>query len=133
MPSPEWVSDRRPTHRECSAAHTVMRVHLDGLRVTPYAASVAMRIVEPDDPAYDSDRRIANARFDYRPRYICYCEGADDIRTALTMARKEGLPVRIRSGGHQHEGMCSGNGVLLVDLSQIKTISVAEDQAVALI
>src|SRR5215471_4139262 len=138
MPSPEWMSDRR-----AHAAHLCgllgrwrsgalsLSARLDGLRVTPYAASVAMRIVEPGDPAYDASRRISNARFDYRPRYICYCERADDVPAALSMARKESLPVRIRSGGHQHEGMCSANGVLLIDLSEINTISVAEDQAVA--
>jgi hypothetical protein len=92
-----------------------------------------MRIVEPDDPAYDSSRRISNARFDYRPRYICYCEGEDDVRAALTMAGNARLPVRIRSGGHQHEGMCSGDGVLLIDLSAVQNISIAEGQYTATI
>jgi FAD/FMN-containing dehydrogenase len=69
-----------------------------------------MTIVQPGDPTYDSSRRISNARFDYRPRYICYCENADDVQIAISKARKEKLGVRIRSGGHQHEGMCSGDG-----------------------
>ena len=86
-----------------------------------------MRIVKPGDPTYDASRRISNARFNYSPRYIYYCEGADDVRIALTRAKDEKLGVRIRSGGHQHEGMCSANNVLMVDLSLINQISFSSD------
>jgi hypothetical protein len=92
-----------------------------------------MRIVQPDDPTYDSSRRISNARFNYRPSYICYCANADDVQSALIKARNERLPVRIRSGGHQHEGMCSGDGVLIIDLSEIDNITFAGGLESALI
>jgi hypothetical protein len=90
-----------------------------------------MRIVQPGDPTYDASRRIANARFDYRPRYICYCESTDDVQFALNKAKREGIPVRIRSGGHQHEGMCSANGALIIDLSEINRVSIIGGAAAA--
>jgi hypothetical protein len=83
-----------------------------------------MRCVWPGNPGYDQDRRIANARFDYRPRYICYCANAGDVTEALQLAWEKNLRVRIRSGGHQHEGMCSGDDVLMVDLSEIDNVDV---------
>src|SRR5712692_17042 len=78
-----------------------------------------MRIVRPGDPGYDKDRVICNARFDYRPSAIYYCANAGDVKKAIAAAGTNG--VRIRSGGHQHEGMCSANGVLLIDVSSINS------------
>lgn len=81
-----------------------------------------MEIVEPGNPAYDHDRVISNARFDYRPSFIFYCENEGDVANALSFSRNSKIPFRVRSGGHQHEGMCSGNGVAIVDLSRINHI-----------
>lgn len=86
-------------------------------------------VTEADRSLYDDSRQIANARFDYRPTYICYCENDDDVAEALEMAAFQKLKVRVRSGGHQHEGMCSGNGVLIVDLSRINHIEISREWA----
>ena len=81
-----------------------------------------MRIVRPGDPGYNKDRVICNARFDYRPWAIYYCLNADDVKQAISDARKHRKGVRIRPGGHQHEGMCSANDVLLIDVSGINKV-----------
>jgi len=87
-----------------------------------------MRKVGPGDPDYDKDRAISNARFDYRPWAIYYCDNAQDVARAIADARAHGGGVRIRSGGHQHEGMCSADGVLLIDLSSIDTFGWLEEK-----
>ena len=81
-----------------------------------------MKVVGPGDPGYDKDRQISNARFDYRPLAIYYCENAEDVATVIRKAHESKKTVRIRSGGHQHEGMCTADGVLLIDLSSINSI-----------
>jgi hypothetical protein len=81
-----------------------------------------MRVVGPGDPGYDDARKISNARFDYRPLEIYYCENAEDVGTVIRKAHDGKKAVRIRSGGHQHEGMCTADGVLLIDLSSINAI-----------
>lgn len=81
--------------------------------------------VLPGSPAYDESRVISNARFDYRPASICYCQSEQDVRQLLSGARAG--QVRIRSGGHQHEGMCSGNGVMMIDVSRMDAISIDGD------
>ncbi len=67
-----------------------------------------MEIVRKSEHGYEGARQIANARFNYMPSVICYCENPGDVQEALRMAKHEKLRVRVRSGGHQHEGMCSG-------------------------
>ena len=69
------------------------------------------------DDTYEQWRRIGNARFDLFPAQICRCSSIQDVKDALTMAKERKLPVRVRAGGHHHEGMCSGNGVLMIDLT----------------
>ena len=81
-----------------------------------------MRIVYPNDSGYDKDRQIANARFNLKPFAIYYCTSQGDVIQAIGDAQAKNLPVRIRSGGHQHEGMCSGDGVLMIDISEIHGI-----------
>ena len=90
-----------------------------------------MDIVQPGDPDYDDDREIANARFDLKPAYIYYCEDWIGVAQALADARNADLHFRIRSGGHQHEGMCSGTGVLMIDVSRIDHINVSPDAETA--
>jgi hypothetical protein len=85
-----------------------------------------MKIVRPGDPDYNKDRVISNARFDYRPWAIYYCANAGDVKKAIADARAAGVGVRIRSGGHQHEGMCSANGVLLIDVTSINSFQFEE-------
>lgn len=79
--------------------------------------------VKPGDADYDKDRVISNARFDLKPSSICYCENEDDVREALGRATPG--KARVRSGGHQHEGMCSGDDVTMIDVSKINSIEIA--------
>ena len=65
--------------------------------------------IGPKNDDYDKDRIISNARFDYKPELICYCKTEDDVKVAIARATLQTpFPgIRIRAGGHHHEGMCS--------------------------
>jgi hypothetical protein len=82
-----------------------------------------MKIVRRGDPGYDEDRQIQNARFNYYPLAIYYCCNIDDVKRAIVDANNDGVQVRVRAGGHQHEGMCSGDGVYLIDVTGIHDYS----------
>lgn len=90
---------------------------------------MALHCVPKGAPSYDEDRTISNARFNLFPKQICYCEDENDVKLALLQAR--GGPIRIRSGGHHHEGMCSGNDVTIIDVSKINTFEVATDKGLS--
>ena len=81
-----------------------------------------IRWVVPDDCVYDQSRKIANARFSYRPAALAYCETAESVASLFQIFKNDPPKLRIRSGGHQHEGMCSADKVLLVDLSKLARI-----------
>ena len=89
-----------------------------------------MKIVRPGDPDYDKDREISNARFNYKPWAIYYCEDANEVANAMADAFRAYKPIRIRSGGHQHEGMCTGDDVTLIDLSCINSIDFPDSNSV---
>jgi FAD/FMN-containing dehydrogenase len=52
----------------------------------------------PGDGGYDDARTIFNTMVDRRPAYIAQCTDAEDVVSALALARREGLPVSVRSG-----------------------------------
>ncbi len=81
--------------------------------------------IGPGDRGYDEGRIISNARFDYHPASICYCSSEIEVLRVLDTAAPGRL--RIRSGGHQHEGMCSGNGVTILDVSRFDEIRIDGD------
>lgn len=45
---------------------------------------------------------------------------------AICFARKHDLTVRVRSGGHNYEGFCIGNNVLVIDTSLLKNKNICE-------
>jgi len=74
---------------------------------------------------YDDARSLQNARFDLYPAEICFCDSEPDVQKHLEGARP-GF-VRIRSGRHHHEGMCSGTDVRIIDVSKINHLSIQDD------
>src|SRR5215471_13261369 len=62
---------------------------------------VAGEVVVPGSPGYDAVRKPAQARFhDVRPAAIVRCQTPTDASAAIGFARRAGLAVSIRSGGH---------------------------------
>lgn len=76
---------------------------------------------------YQAQTLIFNTRFIAYPSVIVMCRSETDVVTAYKLAVKFNLPVKVRSGGHDHEGECTGNDVVLLDLSGLKTLSVKQD------
>ena len=96
-----------------------MAVSVGGL-----AATLKGRVVEQGDPAYDEARALYNAMIDKRPAAIAYCADEGDVREAVGFARKEGLLLAIRCGGHNGGGLGSVDGGLVIDLSPMQRIDV---------
>lgn len=84
----------------------------------------SLKIVTRFDTAtdYDKARTIANSRLDLYPCVIAYCSTAKQVAFCIEYCSKRKWALRVRSGGHQHEGMSSGNDVFIIDLSEMNTI-----------
>jgi FAD/FMN-containing dehydrogenase len=92
--------------------------------VTELIPSFSGKLLQPDDVLFDEARRVHNGLVDKRPGVIARCLGAADVSDALGLAKKLGLEVAVRGGGHNVGGRGTIDGGLLVDLSLMKGLHV---------
>ncbi|MFJ7205077.1 FAD-binding protein [Streptomyces sp. NPDC098789] len=88
------------------------------------ASSFAGELIGPDDPRYDTARRLFSGDVDKRPSLIARCTGARDVAAALHHARENGLEVAVRGGGHSSAGYSSSEGGVMVDVSPMKSVEI---------
>jgi FAD/FMN-containing dehydrogenase len=99
------------------------------MRVRSLEQTIEGRVLLPSSPDYDAARRSFVARFDWvAPQAIVQCARPEDVAAAIAVARADGLPVAIRSGGHCYAGRSSTTG-LLVDVSPMRSVSVTGQRA----
>jgi FAD/FMN-containing dehydrogenase len=78
----------------------------------------------PGDSGYTSARLLFDRRFDgLKPTAVVRVAGAEDVATCISFARRVGLRVHIRSGGHSYLGASAGPGLVL-DLRDLDGVSV---------
>lgn len=90
------------------------------------------RAILPGQKEYDKARLVSNyySSKNSHPDVIVYCKNSADVQNAIKWAICNKLAVRIRSGGHNHEGFSTGNG-LVIDVSEMKDITVDEKTNIA--
>jgi hypothetical protein len=81
-------------------------------------------VVRPGDADYDAARRLWNGSIDRFPALIVRCAGVADVMDAVKLARRTGMTVAVRGGGHSFPGLSSCDGGLVIDLSQMRGIRV---------
>jgi hypothetical protein len=86
------------------------------------AAKYHFELVWPNNPNFEKDKEIWNVRLQTTPSVIAYCNETIDVQICVQWSRNNNYPLRIRSGGHHHEGMSCADGVLMIDLSQLNKI-----------
>lgn len=93
------------------------------------------RVVSKQDPDYANDRLVSNYYTSKNkfPEVIVYCQNTQDVQNAVLWARCHKVPIRVRSGGHNHEGFSTGNDVILIDVSEMKGMKVDTTSHIAAI
>jgi FAD/FMN-containing dehydrogenase len=82
-------------------------------------------VAVPGSPAYEASWQSFNARFqDVRPAAIVSCASPQDVGEAIALARRHGLELVPRAGGHSFAGHSSTRGVL-VDVTPMRSVTVA--------
>jgi FAD/FMN-containing dehydrogenase len=70
-----------------------------------------------------------NARYHgVRPRAVVSCATPEDVAATIAFARRHGIAVAVRSGGHSFAGHSSTRG-LLIDVSPMRSITVSDGVA----
>ncbi len=81
-------------------------------------------VVAPDDTTYDEARRLWNAIHDRRPAVIVYPTTAQNVAAAVQFARDHDLEIVVKSGGHSAAGFKGADGSFVIDLSQMRGVTV---------
>ena len=106
------------------------------LIITPEATSLARElpglVSMPGDSRYAAATATWAKQNGVRPAAIVHCQAADDVQAAIRVARRRGLPLSVRGGGHDWAGraLCDG---LVIDLSPMRGVTIAADRRSALI
>jgi FAD/FMN-containing dehydrogenase len=92
--------------------------------VETFRARFGGEVVVPGDPSYDEVRSVWNGDIDRYPAVIARCSTADQVAAALKFGRREGLEISVRGGGHSFAGFSVCNGGLMINLSEMRQVSV---------
>ncbi|AJR05544.1 FAD-binding oxidoreductase [Photobacterium gaetbulicola] len=82
------------------------------------------RVIVPGDAEYDEARQIWNAMIDKRPAVIVKCTNTSDVLAALNYAKAQKLEITIRGAGHNIAGNAICDDGLMIDLSDMKKVTV---------
>jgi FAD/FMN-containing dehydrogenase len=99
---------------------------LDGLR-----AGLRGPLWQPGDPEYDDARRVWNAMIDRHPAVIARCAGTADVLACVQFARRHGLPLAVRGGGHNIAGSALCDDGMVLDLSGMRGVQVDPEACLA--
>lgn len=80
---------------------------------------ISGRVLTADDADYDAIREVKLGGTDPRPAVVVRPRTDVDIAAALAAARRHGLPVAVRSGGHSGAGHGSVDGGLVIDVRDL--------------
>src|SRR6266540_2442411 len=123
--SNESSTDRAPSFER----NHPMSTTLDAALVTDLAGRCS--VFHPEDEGYNATRAVHNGLIDRKPALIVRCKTTDDVVATLALARGAGLEVSIRGGGHNVAGRAVTDGGVMIDLAEMKGITVDPDQATA--
>jgi FAD/FMN-containing dehydrogenase len=81
-------------------------------------------LIAPGDPGYDEARAVYNGMIDRRPRLIARVADERDVVTAVNVAREQDIPLAIRGGGHNANGLGVWDDALVIDFSDMREVEV---------
>lgn len=84
-------------------------------------------VAEPGEAGYEVAVNIWNGAIVRRPALVASCTSSSDIAAALAFARREGLDVSVRGGGHNYAGFALCDDGLMIDLTPMKYVNVDAD------
>jgi FAD/FMN-containing dehydrogenase len=87
----------------------------------------------PGDPAYATACRLFNGAVRSRPVAVAFCARPEDVTGALCVARRHGLPVSVRGGGHDLSGRALADGGLVLDMTRMRQVTVDAQARIAIV
>lgn len=99
--------------------------------LTSLAAELRGELIRRGDAAYDTARRIWNGMIDRHPLAVAHVAGPDDVAAVVAFARRTGIELAVRGGGHSSAGYSTCDGGIVVDFSRLRGVEVDVARKVA--
>jgi FAD/FMN-containing dehydrogenase len=112
-------SEIQPTDKETSGMDSHI-VHV----VSELNDRITGDVVVPASPEYDALRNVFNQAGS--PAVIVRGRSTEDIVTALRLAREHHVPLSVRSGGHNLNGLATNNGGMVLDLAHFDAVTLLD-------
>ncbi len=88
-----------------------------------FAAGLDGDLVRPGDSDYFEAKELFNPRWDgFRPLAVVEATTAADVSESIRFAKRYGLRVRPKAGGHSYVGASSATGVIVVSTSRMTSV-----------
>jgi hypothetical protein len=103
-------------------------IELERAAIRELGDSMTGPVLLSGHPDYNGARKIWNGMHDKRPALIARCMNNQDVSNAITFARERELLVAVRGGGHSWPGKSVCDDGLMIDLSQLTSVTVDVDE-----
>ncbi|GAA1830323.1 FAD-binding oxidoreductase [Microlunatus capsulatus] len=88
-------------------------------------------VVGRGEPGYDAARSVYNAMVDRSPLLVARPQSAADVALAVAVARRDGLLLAVRGGGHNGGGLGTCDDGIVLDLGDLSGLRVDADARTA--
>ncbi|MEV6493226.1 FAD-binding protein, partial [Actinoplanes sp. NPDC051633] len=86
-------------------------------------ASLDGSVERPGTAGYDAARRLYDPRFDgVRPPAVARCAHSADVAEAVRFARRSGVPIVPRGGGHSYVGASTSTSALVLAVRRLSAV-----------
>jgi FAD/FMN-containing dehydrogenase len=104
-----------------------------GTQVGAFRAEFTGKVITPEDPDYDKARSVFNGTINRHPAVIARCTTPTEAAAAIKFGIDQALEISVRGGGHNFAGFAVCEGGLMIDLSEMRqvTVDAAARRAVA--
>jgi FAD/FMN-containing dehydrogenase len=88
-------------------------------------------VIAPGDAGYDAARTVFYGGIDRRPAVVVRAADATDVSAIVALARRTGLELAVRGGGHSVAGYGVCDGGIVLDLSPMRALQIDAEQRTA--
>ena len=94
-------------------------------------SAISGRVALPGGELYDEGSRVWNGAVRHPPAIVAFCRQPEDVQAAVRAARRHGLRLSVRGGGHDWAGRALRDGGLVIDLTPMRDVAVDPQALVA--
>ena len=86
--------------------------------------------LRPGEPGFEEATRIWNGMIQRQPALVIQPASADQVASAVNLAREHRLLISIKGGGHNISGLSLADGGLALDMSRMRDVRVDKEEMV---